>query len=368
MKQLLLPVAAFALATAAQAQVSLSEIRIDQTGADNDEYFELVGAPGTSLAGMWYIVIGDGSSTTLSGVVETVVDLSAYSINANGFFVAAEATFTLGVADVLLPGANDLNFENSDNVTHLLVTGFTGADGDDLDTNDDGILDTTPWASIVDSVAFIETPGTGDMVYSTNQVGPDGAFVPGLVFTCSGVWTIGQFDPSLGEDTPGAANLCGTTNMSTFCDPANNNSTGAPVVLSGSMGSGVGSGLHLEATGGPTSEFGYVLVGTAPETVAPLAISDGLLCLSTAAPNQLGRYNIVGTDMSSVGSFDASGVLQNLVGTSAVGSGYDVASTLPLTGTPTIMAGETWHFQLWYRDGAAGTGHSNFSNGLSVTF
>ncbi|MEZ5975601.1 MAG: hypothetical protein R3E96_12390 [Planctomycetota bacterium] len=229
-------------------------------------------------------------------MVETVVDLSAYSINANGFFVAAEATFTLGVADVLLPGANDLNFENSDNVTHLLVTGFTGADGDDLDTNDDGILDTTPWASIVDSVAFIETPGTGDMVYSTNQVGPDGAFVPGLVFTCSGVWTIGQFDPSLGEDTPGAANLCGTTNMSTFCDPANNNSTGAPVVLSGSMGSGVGSGPHLEATGGPTSEFGYVLVGTAPETVAPLAISDGLLCLSTAAPLQLGRYNIVGTD------------------------------------------------------------------------
>ncbi|MEZ6021698.1 MAG: hypothetical protein R3F17_16890 [Planctomycetota bacterium] len=44
MKQLLLPVAAFALATAAQAQVAEPGNHIDQTGTDNDEYFELVGA------------------------------------------------------------------------------------------------------------------------------------------------------------------------------------------------------------------------------------------------------------------------------------------------------------------------------------
>ena len=71
---------------------------------------------------MTYIVIGDVS--TNSGVVEAVVDLSGSSIPANGLFVAAEDTFTLGVADLVV----NLNFENSDNVTHLLVTGFTGED------------------------------------------------------------------------------------------------------------------------------------------------------------------------------------------------------------------------------------------------
>ncbi|MEZ5973726.1 MAG: hypothetical protein R3E96_02455 [Planctomycetota bacterium] len=30
-----------------------------------------------------------------------------------------------------------------------------------------------------------------------------------------------------------------------------------------------------------------------------------------------------------------------------------------------IASGQTWHFQLWYRDGVA---NSNFSNGLSITF
>ncbi|MEZ6021699.1 MAG: hypothetical protein R3F17_16895 [Planctomycetota bacterium] len=93
--------------------------------------------------------------------------------------------------------------------------------------------------------------------------------------------------------TPGA---CGHLRHPRFCDPASNDSTGAPVVLSGTMGSGVSDGLHLKPPAAPTSEFGYVLVGTARNRCA-LAISDNLLCLSTAAPNQW-RYNIVGTDMT----------------------------------------------------------------------
>ncbi len=50
------------------------------------------------------------------------------------------------------------------------------------------------------------------------------------------------------------------------------------------------------------------------------------------------------------------------------GSGYDVPIALPVPGSPTIMAGSTWHFQGWFRDTPAGTGQSNSSNGLSVTF
>ncbi|MEZ6004183.1 MAG: hypothetical protein R3F33_08340 [Planctomycetota bacterium] len=152
-----------------------------------------------------------------------------------------------------------------------------------------------------------------------------------------------------------------------FCDPADNNSTGGPVTMTGST-TAAGSGLHLEATGGPVNEFGYFLIGTAPETVNPIAISDGHLCLSVTGGNSFGRYNVTGGALNSIGGFNASGTLANFVGTSTTGTGFDVPSTVPLAGSPTIMAGDTWHFQLWYRDTPAGAGHSNLSNGLSYTF
>lgn len=180
--------------------ITINEIRIDQPGTDIDEYFELAGEPGAGLDGLTYLVIGDGSAG--SGVIESVTGLNGLSIDGNGFFVAAEGTFTLGTADL----TTTLGFENSDNVTHLLVDGFTGSNGDDLDTDDDGTLDVTPWTSVVDSVALVESVGSGDQVYSTHTVGPDGSFVPGHVYDCEIGWVIGNF--SGGEDTPGSANGC----------------------------------------------------------------------------------------------------------------------------------------------------------------
>ncbi|HRV82677.1 MAG TPA: hypothetical protein P5218_14675, partial [Planctomycetota bacterium] len=124
-----------------------------------------------------------------------------------------------------------------------------------------------------------------------------------------------------------------------------------------------GSGLHLEANQGPPTQFGYFLVGTAVSDPG-LVVSQGRLCLSVVGGNSFGRYNVPGA-LNSVGQFDAGGVLQNFVSTSTVGSGYDVPVTVPIAGSPQIMAGQTWHFQLWHREDA---GFSNFSNGLSVTF
>ncbi|RMG94041.1 MAG: ExeM/NucH family extracellular endonuclease [Chloroflexi bacterium] len=195
------------------AQVLINEIRIDQSGTDNDEYFELAGNPGASLDGLTYLVIGDGAGG--SGVIEAVVDLTGNAIPTDGLFVAAESTFTLGTADFI----TNLNFENSDNVTHLLVADFTGADGDDLDIDDDGTLDTTPWSNLVDCVALVETPGSGDQIYCSQTVGPDGSFVPGHVYLCEDGWRIGAF--SGGNDTPGDPNPCETGPAFGACgDPA----------------------------------------------------------------------------------------------------------------------------------------------------
>ncbi len=190
--------------------IVLNEIRIDQPSTDNDEFFEIYGPPGASLDGLTYVVIGDGTGG--SGTIEATIDLTGQIIPGGGFFVVAEGTFTLGTADF----TTTLDFENSDNVTHLLVEGFTGAVNDDIDTNDDCFNDLTPWSGVSDGVALIEEPnppsGT-ECEYATALglpvVGPDGAFVPGLIGRDpdgTGNWVIGPYDPTGGGDTPGSSN------------------------------------------------------------------------------------------------------------------------------------------------------------------
>lgn len=181
----------------------INEIRIDQPGGDNDEYFELAGDSNQGLDGSTYLVIGD--RTGGSGVIEAVIDLHGYSLNDDGFIVVAETTFSLNTSNLTA----NLNFENSDNVTHLLVRDFNGVIGDDLDIDDDGVLDSEPWSAVVDEIALVETPFAGEKVYATNRVGPDGSFVPCHVYRqpdATGNWLIGQFDPISGDDTPGYAN------------------------------------------------------------------------------------------------------------------------------------------------------------------
>ena len=199
--------------------VKLSEIRIDQTGNDTDEYFEIVGEPDTLLNGLTYIVIGDfgtGATGDLSGRIEYIQSLNGNRISEDGFFLA------LGEPSTQFASQRDIglslpsnNFENSDNVTHMLVWGFTGTLNQDLDTNNDGVLDITPWTNIIQSVAFIEsaaTPpvGTG-YAYGDVRVGPDsGNFVPSQLAYCpsTSAWTIGTFAVNAKTvDSPGLANF-----------------------------------------------------------------------------------------------------------------------------------------------------------------
>ena len=99
-----------------------------------------------------------------------------------------------------------------------------------------------------------------------------------------------------------------------------------------------------------------------------IPVSNGQFCLVGTPTAQFFRYNVAGTTMNSIGGFDATGTMINAAGTSTTGFGFDVPSTIPDSVPVAIMAGDTWHFQGWYRDTPAGAGSSNFTNGLSVTF
>ena len=201
------------LASHSLADVSINEIRTEESGADNNEFVELIGTPGESLDGLYLIAVGDDSGVfppQQNGFVESYVDLTGNSINQDGYFVIAESTFTLGTPDLVAA----LNFEGNDNVTHFLVSGFTGDLGTDIDLDDDGTIDNLS-GTIVDSVALIvdaNPDGTNSVYYySAEIVGPDGTFPPSLAYRCSdtGVWSIGEFTVGV-DDTPGFANpTCG---------------------------------------------------------------------------------------------------------------------------------------------------------------
>lgn len=186
------------ICNSAQALV-INEIRIDQTGSDNDEFFELAGQAHESLQGISYLVLGDASGDS-SGVVESVTDLSGLQLDSRGLFLAAESSFSLGATPSFF---TNLNFENSDSVTHLLVRGFSGHRGDDLDDNGDGRLDTTPWIELLDSFAFV-ADSSSDSVYSPHRLNvskPSHAYRTDF---STPQWQTGTWDTA--QDTPNALN------------------------------------------------------------------------------------------------------------------------------------------------------------------
>ncbi len=195
--------------------MNINEIRIKQQGSNDDEYFELFGQSGESLDGLTYVVIDSTSTNKGSGLLREAVSLEGQSFDANGFFVVAQDAFDddLGTANLKV---SDLRFPSQNAVTHLLVEGFdsdVASVGDDLDTNNNGTLDITPWTNIVDSVAFVGS-NANQNVYSSTRVGPSDGSVPAHIFRSpdgTGSFQIGSF--SLGSstlaDTPGATNSTG---------------------------------------------------------------------------------------------------------------------------------------------------------------
>ncbi len=139
----------------------INEFSASTTGTDV-EYVEFFGTAATDYSAYKLLEIGGDVGTSV-GTVDEVIALG--TTDANGLIL------------VNLP-ANAL--ENG-SLSLLLVKNFSGALADDLDTNDDGVFDATPWDAIVDSVA-VNDGGAGDITYGTPALGVayDGlSFAPG---------------------------------------------------------------------------------------------------------------------------------------------------------------------------------------------
>ena len=141
----------------------INEFSASTAGTDV-EYVEIFGEPDTDYSAYSILEIEGDFSGTATGTVDEVITLG--TTNGNGFNL------------VNLP-ANAL--ENG-TLTLLLVKNFSGVFGNDLDSNDDGVLDVTPWDAVVDSVS-VNDGGSSDLTYGSPILGPnyDGvsSFAPG---------------------------------------------------------------------------------------------------------------------------------------------------------------------------------------------
>lgn len=149
------------------AAVLLNEIYVNPPATDAaQEYVELMSTTGVDAISDLTVLEVDGDGTA-AGVIDSATSLTGLTLGSTGLvFIGGNPTLWTLPAGTTAATNNRFNgtVENG-TITFLLVRGFTGAVTNDLDTNDDGTLDSTPWTEIVDSVGWSDGGGT-DRIYS----------------------------------------------------------------------------------------------------------------------------------------------------------------------------------------------------------
>jgi hypothetical protein len=201
----------------ARATVLLSELFVGpEDGANPNgfgrEFFELKSTTGgaESLAGLWLLEInGTGLD---SGRVDQAINLGAAptpSTGSNGLFLRRDNSDVLvpnpAAATVVQVGpfSGTDGLQADDNATYALVHNFSGSLGQDLDADDDGVLNLTPWTAVSDALGITES-GTPGFSYAGALGGVsllDVPFGPDAVARlANGMWF--AFDAPNGEDDP----------------------------------------------------------------------------------------------------------------------------------------------------------------------
>src|SRR5690606_30242084 len=108
-------------------------------GTDYYEFIEILGAPNTDYRDLTYDVINSNAGRNLGQILHIV---PVGRTTGAGFWRSCD-----GFED-----PDDAFVQSSASL--FLVRGFTGILHADLDVENDGVLDSTPWAEVIDEVAF----------------------------------------------------------------------------------------------------------------------------------------------------------------------------------------------------------------------
>ena len=242
----------------------LNEVNIDPpTAPDETEYIEIISTtPHALMTNLWVVVLEATSSG--SGKVKRVFDLRGQATGANRLAVFADGIEEAGSPLVrfasaktarddppsynadgspnALPDKPGFNFtpdsiEPNNGVSVLLVaytpttaTGVPAVPNDDLDTDNNGVLDATPW-TLVDGISTGN--GIGGVPVLSTPGGPPGnvsRYVKNTTANSAGAWFGGQLTGGLatsfgfsnnyfgtfkGAASPGRLNVTATPNDAT---------------------------------------------------------------------------------------------------------------------------------------------------------
>ena len=136
-----------------------------------------------------------------------------------------------------------------------------------------------------------------------------------------------------------------------YCSPNTPNSTGLPAMLTGVGSVAIADNdYRLVVSQLPPNQFGFFLGSRDMAFIPTPGGSQGDLCLG----GEIGR--VVGGQIVNSGFFGSFDVQPDL-------------NALPQPNGPVqALAGETWHFQAWYRDLVLGFPTSNFTDAWAVTW
>ncbi|QEG23077.1 endonuclease/exonuclease/phosphatase family protein [Mariniblastus fucicola] len=148
----------------------LNEVYVNNPGTDSNlEFVELLAEPFSTFDDIWLLEIeGDGSA---AGTVDNAQDLSSIVAGANGLVLLGDGYETSHPwtdevsASTTIANLEGGSMENG-TINFLLVSGFSGSVAMDLDANNDGTLDSTPWTVILDGIGWTDG-GSSDHVYAS---------------------------------------------------------------------------------------------------------------------------------------------------------------------------------------------------------
>ena len=137
-----------------------------------------------------------------------------------------------------------------------------------------------------------------------------------------------------------------------YCAPAAPNSLGHSGALSAIGSQSVAANdVTLHASNLTVNSFGFFLTSRTQGMVNQPGGTPGVLCLGGSIGRYIGPFQPQNTGMSR--SFSLA---------------LDLAATPTPMGFVQVVAGETWHFQAWHRDGGYSVPSSNFTHALSIPF
>ncbi len=321
-------IASFRVGNTTSITPVINEFIRDQSGDDDDEFVEILTTP--------------------------KADMSSYSL----LQIELDLTSNVGSIDrvTALGQADDLGFirvnfssniENG-NVGLFLVEGFTGAQGNDIDSNNDEVIDNALWTKLHDSIAVADdsTDGAGlaqsilfpGFSASPFEVGGASRRVDGLDTDTPADWVRNDFS---GEGV--IAGVSGTTgNNEAFNTPGQSNRINVPAPanqpsITMPAANEVLTGSTLSIAGLTVAESDNVSL------VLQLFVSDGSLTINNSVANGANAHNITGNGTNRI---HIAGTVAQINATLAAKLLYqapnsEVNATLTATVTDGLLSSDT---------------------------